>query len=400
MMRRLLVGATAAAVALVSAAVLQSPLSALAAAPPAGSSGHDISWPQCNASYPTDGSFGIVGVTDGRAWSANPCLGSEYGWAAAQPRTPDVYMNTANPAPHSGYYWPASGARDPALCRDASLTTDPGCAYDYGWHTAADAMATATAALGSNQVGYWWLDVETGNTWNGDASSNAADLQGSIDYLMAQHVAGVGVYSTDYQWTTITGGYSASNAAQYASAWSGEFTSPNGIANSPSWVAGASGPSDAPSYCSSSFLGTTTWMMQYISGGFDVDYACATGSPPPPPPAAYTVAVPSSTAASTGSTVSTTITLTSTGNWSGTVSLSVRAPSRVSATLSASSVALAANTTATSTLRLRSSRTGTYTVTVVATPKSGSSTTTTHSATTSFSVGTAPRLRSGSVQNS
>jgi hypothetical protein len=69
-------------------------------------------------------------VSDGRAWSANPCLASEYHWAAAYPRTPDVYMNTANPAPSSSYYWPASGARDPALCGNAKLTTDPGCAYD------------------------------------------------------------------------------------------------------------------------------------------------------------------------------------------------------------------------------------------------------------------------------
>jgi hypothetical protein len=279
MPHRWLLRTCAAVVALATALVIQGPLGALAAAPgapPGGSSGHDISWPQCGSSYPGNGSFGIVGVTNGRAWSANPCLASEYQWASAYPRTPDVYMNTANPAPHSSYYWPASGASDPALCRDATVTTDPGCAYDYGWHTAANALATANAALGSSPVGYWWLDVETSNTWNGDASSNAADVQGSIDYLLSQHVAGVGVYSTGYQWTTITGGYSTSTASQYSSAWSAEFTSPNGISNSPSWVAGASGPSDAPSYCSSSFLGTTTWLVQYVSGGFDVDYACGT----------------------------------------------------------------------------------------------------------------------------
>ncbi len=101
-------------------------------------------------------------------------------------------MNTANPAPSSGYYWPTSGAQDPALCLDATSTTDPGCAYDYGWQAAANALSTATSALGGSPQGIWWLDVETGNTWNGDASSNAADLQGSIDYLLAQHVAGVG----------------------------------------------------------------------------------------------------------------------------------------------------------------------------------------------------------------
>jgi hypothetical protein len=360
--------------------------SAATVPPAAGTSGHDISWPQCGTSYPTDGSFGIVGVTNGRAWSSNPCLASEYKWAATYPRAGDLYMNTANPAPRSSYYWPATGASDPAFCRDSTVTTDPGCAYDYGWHTAADALSTARAGVGAGATGFWWLDVETGNTWNGDASSNAADLQGSIDYLMAQPVAGVGVYSTGYQWGVITGGYSTNNSSQYAAAWSSEFTSPNGIGGSPSWVAGASGPSDAPSYCSSSFLGTTTWLVQYIAGGFDVDYSCGNGGPPPPPPAAYSISVPASSGAASGTSAAVPVTLTSTAGWSGTVALSVNAPSQVTATLSSSSVRLTANGTARATLTLRSSRTGRYTVTVTARPAGGSSTSTTHSATTSFSV--------------
>jgi hypothetical protein len=382
-------GVAVAAVAAICAVQGTVSASASAAGPPAGAtSGHDISWPQCGSSYPSNGAFGIVGVTNGRAWSANPCLASEYQWAATYPRTPDLYMNTANPAPHSSYYWPASGARDPALCRDSTVTTDPGCAYDYGWHTAANALATAQSALGSSAVGYWWLDVETGNTWNGDGSSNAADVQGSIDYLLAQHVAGVGVYSTGYQWGAITGGYSTSTASQYSAAWSSEFTSPNGIAQSPSWVAGASGPSDAPGYCASSFLGSTTWLVQYIASGFDVDYACANGTPPPPPPpsAAYSLTIPSSSSVAAGTSLGVGITLTSTGGWSGTVALSLQAPSQVAATLSSSSITLSPNATATATLTLRSNRAGRYTVTVTARPSGGSSTSSTHSATTSLTV--------------
>jgi hypothetical protein len=302
-------------------------------------------------------------------------------------------MNTANPAPHSSYYWPASGARDPALCRDSTVTTDPGCAYDYGWHTAADALSTARSAVGSGATGFWWLDVETGNTWNGDTSSNAADIQGSIDYLLAQHVAGVGVYSTGYQWRVITGGYSANTASQYSAAWSSEFTSPNGIGQSPSWVAGASGPSDAPGYCSSSFLGTTTWLVQYISGGFDVDYSCGSGTPPPPPPAAYSITVPGPSTAVAGRSLAVGVTVTSTGGWSGTVALSVQAPSQVTATLSSSSITLSPNATGHATLTLRSSRTGRYTVTVTARPSAGSSTTSTHTASTQFTVTSGRRQR-------
>jgi hypothetical protein len=284
MRRRLLltVLGTSAAFAVVAFQPTAAAAAVNAGPPSGGASGHDISWPQCASAYPVDGAFGVVGVTNGRPWSANPCLASQYQWATGYPGAPGIYMNTANPAPSSSYYWPASGAQDPALCQDATSTIDPGCAYDYGWHAAANALSAATSALGRSAQGMWWLDVETGNTWNGDGPSNAADLQGSIDYLLAQHVGGVGVYSTASQWGAITGGYTAANASTYADAWHSEFTSPNGIAGAPSWVAGASGPADAPSYCSSSFLGTTTWLVQYISGAVDVDYACSTPLPRPP----------------------------------------------------------------------------------------------------------------------
>jgi hypothetical protein len=361
-------------------AVLSQAAPALAASPPPpASSGYDISWPQCGSPYPSGGAFGIVGVTNGRAWSTNSCLLSEYQWAAGYPRTPDLYMNTANPAPHSSYYWPASGARDPALCKDATVTTDPGCAYDYGWHTAANALATSRSVLGSRAQGVWWLDVETGNTWNGDGSSNAADLQGSIDYLLAQKVAGVGVYSTQYQWSTLTGGYSTSNYASYAAAWQPEFTSPNGLKGVASWVAGANGPSDAPGYCSSSFLGTTTWLVQYISGGFDVDYACPVGPD-------YSVTSPSTVSARAGTSVTSTITLRSFNGWSGTMTLTVSAPPGVTATLSSSTVTLAANGSASVRLTLRDSTVGSYRVTITAHPQSGSTSTGVHATSETFSV--------------
>jgi hypothetical protein len=62
------------------------PALAASSAAPAGSVGHDVSYPQCTAGGgstvtkgPLSGQFGIVGVTDGLPWSANPCLGTEYG---------------------------------------------------------------------------------------------------------------------------------------------------------------------------------------------------------------------------------------------------------------------------------------------------------------------------------
>jgi hypothetical protein len=241
--------------------------------------GYDISYPQCPQDFPSGGAFGIVGVNWGLPYSTNPCLAAESRWAAGLPGAPGFYMNTANPAPRSSYYWPKSGDRAPALCINASSTTDPGCAYDYGWHNAMNALATATAQTSRYTATHlaWWLDVETVNTWNGDGWSNAADVQGSIDYLRSQGVASVGVYSTDYQWTLITGGYTTSSASTYARHWSREFTSPYGIGSAPNWVAGAGSLSDAPSFCSASFTGVRVRLVQFPSGRFDGDYVCPGG---------------------------------------------------------------------------------------------------------------------------
>ncbi len=86
-MRRRLLLVLPGVMALSAAVMLAGPMAAAAAvtagAPPSGSTGHDISWPQCESAYSALGGFGIVGVTDGRAWSANPCLASEYSGPAA-----------------------------------------------------------------------------------------------------------------------------------------------------------------------------------------------------------------------------------------------------------------------------------------------------------------------------
>ena len=246
------------------------------------SSGWDISWPQCPSHFPRGGGFGVVGVTNGRPWGVNPCLAGEYKWATGRPAAPGLYMNTANPAPHSSYYWPTSGSSDPALCSDATSVGDPGCAYDYGWHAAANALASATSTLTASGFSStaattraWWLDVETGNTWNGTGSANAADLQGSIDYLRSHGVPSVGVYSTSYQWNTITGGYTTTTAASYAASWKPEFTSAYGIAGSPDWVAGLGSLSGAKSNCSRPFTGVKVQLAQYASSGFDADLRCS-----------------------------------------------------------------------------------------------------------------------------
>jgi hypothetical protein len=219
--------------------------------------GYDISYPQCAASYPRGASFGIVGVTNGKPWSVNGCLASEFAWATALPRTPGFYMNTANPGPISGH-WTQPG---PATCVDPKSTSDTGCAYNYGWNSAANAFGYASAASSatSASAANWWLDVETGNSWNGTLAANTADLQGSVDFLRRQHVAQVGVYSTPQQWGVITGSYRFS-----------------GTTAVPSWVAGASTQRQAAGMCTSAyaFTGSPVQLSQYLSSGYDADYRC------------------------------------------------------------------------------------------------------------------------------
>ncbi len=208
--------------------------------------GYDVSWPQCSTTLPKSPAFGVVGVSDGRAFSDNPCLATQYAWAQSAPRGPAVYMNTANPGAQS-VHWTEPG---PKSCTGAS--SDLGCAYNYGWNAAAHAFAFATAQ-GSNPP-QWWLDIETLNTWSSDTTSNTADVQGMVDYLQAQGRT-VGVYSTAYQWGVITGGTRLAV---------------------PNWVAGATSASQAASWCvpSKSFTGGPVALVQYPIGSWDGDAAC------------------------------------------------------------------------------------------------------------------------------
>lgn len=263
------------AVALLVAAISGWAVSAAVAAP-AASVGHDVSYPQCGGgALPAGGEFGIVGVTGGRAFSANPCLATQYRWAAGRPSAPAVYVNTGNPAPTSSFYWPASGSRDPALCRDNRSIRDPGCAYSYGWHAASAALALADRTDRSIRTRTWWLDVETANSWNGDGVSNAADLQGAVDLLRSKGIARVGLYSTAYQWKVITGGYTAANAATYRAAWRAAFTPRFPLEQAPLWIATAGDRAAAAAACSTSFTGAPALLAQFVDGtGFDADLAC------------------------------------------------------------------------------------------------------------------------------
>lgn len=227
--------------------------------------GYDISYPQCSSSLPAHPGFGIVGVNDGRAYTANPCLVTEYTWAtgATSSTEPHVsfYANTGNPGPTASTHWPAAGATAPQYC-DGSWST--GCAYDYGYFAAQDSFRDAVNAVGATaaQAAPWWLDVETANSWSSVTATNNSDLQGAVAGLNAMGVSSVGIYSTSSMWNQITGATAASSAT-----------------NDPfrtlyEWIPGAHNANMAPQLCSQTFAGGRVKFVQYPSGSFDGDYAC------------------------------------------------------------------------------------------------------------------------------
>ena len=137
-------------------------------------------------------------------------------------------------------------------------------------------MGLATKA-GVPKSRTWWLDVETANSWEGNGIANAADLQGSFDYLREHGVKEVGIYSTDYQWRTITGGYHASTAATYKRAWASAFTPKHRMHLAPLWQAGVQGIEVARQRCGISFTGAPVRMAQFIVDNLDHNLMC--GSP-------------------------------------------------------------------------------------------------------------------------
>ncbi len=238
---------------------------------PAGSIGHDVSYPQCGKELPV-GAFGVVGVNGGRTFSGNPCLETQYAWAKSLPHQAMVYLNTGNPGSQSDH-WPKAPTNEAgAICANVASASDAGCAYLYGRRAAASAISVAASAAVSKDS-TWWLDVEKANSWDGNGVGNTAVLQGMYDYLRSQGVAQVGLYSTTKHWPDITGGYTVTTAADYRAEWSPRFAPKYPMESAPVWVAGATA-SNAAARCSISFTGGPTILSQYIQSGFDHNYVC------------------------------------------------------------------------------------------------------------------------------
>lgn len=278
--------------------------------------GNDISWPQCGGGFPSSPAFGIAGLNGGLANDLNQCFGptpqytsytqSELYWALAkstgvtsQPKA-SLYVNTGDPGNvYNGSLigdWPtSSSSSDPyGQCTTTTVTTNNGsqtaganstaCAWQFGYNKAAQdavwltqeaqaiSVQESSVAVPSQPGSYpWWLDVETGNTWQSGSAGqqmNVADLQGMVAALQAAGVTGaglLGVYSTAYQWGQITGSPGSTFDGAANSLW--------GL---PDWVPGATSQSGAAGNCSTApaFTGAKVTLTQWVSSGLDGDYVC------------------------------------------------------------------------------------------------------------------------------
>ncbi|GGL00483.1 hypothetical protein JOE58_002086 [Curtobacterium luteum] len=218
----------AAAVAVAAGLVVAGPTgTASAAVTPLGV---DISWPQCDSQVPTDQAFAIVGVNGSLGNQTNPCLAEQLDWASqsvggsTQPKT-QLYVLFANPGLKASV-WPTSNTYQGTTPTNpfGKCATKSGkkqltlaCSYMYGYARAYDDVTIRGA--GRPAAYRWWIDVETGLSYQSDTAQNRAAMQGMITGLKAGGVRTIGLYSTVSQFRTIAGTVKSNSPLYGRSNW-------------------------------------------------------------------------------------------------------------------------------------------------------------------------------------
>jgi hypothetical protein len=234
------------------------------------SQGADISYPQCGTTLPTGQTFGIVGVNNGVANTNNPCFSTQLAWAqrssgtTVQPKA-QLYVNTANPGGLNTASWPSNNVDSTGFTTSnpygiCDHSNSSACAWQYGWNRAVEDVTVRNVP--SPSTFQWWLDVETGNTWDstaGGTTRNTADLKGMVAKFQAIGT-NAGIYSTSYQLGQIAGTVPANSTL-------------NGLK---SWIPGATSASGAVANCSLAPLtaGGQVTLTQFVVNSLDNDHSC------------------------------------------------------------------------------------------------------------------------------
>ena len=212
--------------------------------------GYDVSWPQCHgtaAGHLPGGSpaYVILGLTDGRGHTANPCFAAQLSWARDRGARIGGYLVPSFPSPAQRA---AAGDGPFGVCG-----SDVGCRLkNDGAAQAADAVAVMRHA--GVAVPMVWVDVEFRHTyvWSRDHGHNRNVLTGVFRGLRDAGVA-YGVYSTSYMWDHITADWHV---------------------DVPNWIPSGTGDSAATRrMCGTTATGGTAWLVQ-LTREWDEDQTC------------------------------------------------------------------------------------------------------------------------------
>jgi hypothetical protein len=228
--------------------------------------GYDISWPQCpggNPMPPTSADFVVIGLTDGLAFTTNPCVADQHAWAVTNGVPAQAYTMATYPTSAQLTTYGAAGP-----WTTASIS---GRLHNVGYAQGRATVATLTGISWTPPM--VWVDVEprARQPWySGATRAGTARNRWVIEGLMrAMEEAGypVGLYSYPNGWTQVVGSW-----------W---------LPGIPAWVAtGNHGEATALAACGlPSWSGGPVFVSQWTDGTYDYDLSCPPWvfAPPKPP---------------------------------------------------------------------------------------------------------------------
>jgi uncharacterized protein with LGFP repeats len=235
--------------------------------PPPEMFGYDVSWPQCPAGSgiperpgyglplpPASSQFVIIGLTNGPAFTPNPCLADQVGWAKAHLQWAAGYAVVTYPTAAQLATYGGAGPYPTTNSADRLR--------NVGYAQAVYNLARMREA-GLNAK-FVWVDVEPYpvRPWSSDQAANNAVIDG---VLRGYQDGGfpTGFYSYDNGWREITGGRRDTVR--------------------PTWVpAGRRTEADARAKCTQpSFSGGPVVIGQWTDGTYDYNVTCP-GKPQAP----------------------------------------------------------------------------------------------------------------------
>jgi len=208
----------------------------------------DLSWPNCNRLSDNSYALAIVGTNGGLDFRPNPCLGNE----ARMSNKFVLYANTGNPGfPLISKF----GKAGPLICpKDNNLICY---SFNYGYQAAKYSIRQANleSAAGST---FWWLDVESINSWTNSIDANRADIEGMVYALRSNPflTPKIGIYTAYNQWLSVVGHWDIG-----LDLWLGT---------------GDTTLLQAKQSCRQpSFVGASIVLSQYTVGNLDFNFSCS-----------------------------------------------------------------------------------------------------------------------------